>query len=338
MTYLPIDADDIKRRLCDPTSVIFALGLAKDSRRQSNGLMHLCPWHAERRPSCSSTQGPDGTLRAHCFGCGNGGDVFSLAAAVFGLDVQADFARIAQELSARCGLDGSTPLPPLRMRPPLPRKPPPLSEVGTLWARSLPVCENPALALALLERRGLDPAIITDRDLARSLPPDGSLPSWARSNGQHWRDSGHMLIVPLFDAMGELQSVHARSLQPDAEPKGLSPAGHSSAGLVLACSFARLILAEGVPAWWHRADPPTFIISEGVPDFLTLACHYGEWECAPATIGVISGAWSKEVAERIPDRSRVVIRTHHDEAGMKYRREVAESLCSRCQVEVPRHD
>jgi hypothetical protein len=202
------------------------------------------------------------------------------------------------------------------------------------WARCLPVCENPALSRALFDLRGLDPAVITERDLARTLPPHGPLPNWARYNGQGWRDSGHTLIVPLFNATGELHSVHARSLQLDAAPKGLSPAGHTTAGLIMACPFARLLLGQGIPAWWHRSEPPTLIVAEGVPDFLTDVSIYGEWESAPAVLGVLSGAWSMQVADRIPSGCRVVIRTHNDEAGMKYRREVAESLCHRCLVEV----
>lgn len=336
MGSLNLDSDSIKRRLIDPVRVAHALGLNEGAQRQRDGLTVLCPWHRERRPSCSVTVGPDGTLRSHCFGCGNGGDVFSLAGAAFGLDVNKEFARVMQELAARCGLDGSAPLPLPPRRLPPPRTPPPLSEVGTFVARCPSVCEDPALALALLNLRGLDPAKITDRDLARALPA-GPLPGWARCGEKSWRDSRHTLIVPLWDEEGQLASVHARSLQPDADPKGLSPAGHSSAGLILACSFARQILTGGIPAWWHHSEPPTFIVAEGVPDFLTAGCHYGEWEFAPAVIGVISGAWSKEVAARIPNGSRVVIRTHSDEAGRKYRQQIAGSLHPRCRVEVGRH-
>jgi 5S rRNA maturation endonuclease (ribonuclease M5) len=71
---------------------------------------------------------------------------------------------------------------------------------------------------------------------------------------------------------------------------------------------------------------------------MTDASHYGEAEYVPATIGVISGAWSQKVAARIPEGCRVVIRTHSDQAGLKYRRQIAESLCERCQVEVMRHE
>lgn len=339
MRNVTLDADSIKRRLVDCANVAHALGLADGARRQSTGLTICCPWHAERNPSCSVTLGPDGTLRAYCFGCGQGGDVFSLAAAALGLDVRADFARVAQELAARCGLDGSAPLPPpRRLVPPPLRRPPPLAEVGAFWAQCPPVCENPALARALLELRGLDPAVIADRDLARTLPPAGWLPRWAWHNGQSWRDSAHTLIVPLYDATGTLRSLHARSLLPGAEPKGLSPAGHTSAGLVLADSFARELLARGVPPSWPPSQVPTVLVCEGATDYLTDATFYGEWEYAPATLAVISGSWSKDVAARIPDGARVIVRTHNDPAGIKYMKEVAESLCARCQVEVLRHE
>jgi hypothetical protein len=289
MGSLMLDTDSIKRRLTDAVRVAHALGIGEGARRQQHGLMVLCPWHRERHPSCSLRLGPDGTLQVNCFGCDQGGDVFSLAAAVLGLDASTDFVRVAEELTARYGIDDSVlPLLPPRRLPP-PRRPPPLSEVATFWARCPPVCESPVLALALLDGRALDPAVIVDRDLARTLPPSGPLPGWARCEGQSWRESGHLLIVPLWDEVGELGSVHARSLEPDADPKGLSPAGHTSASLILACSFARRMLADGIPAWWHHSEPPTFIIVEGVPDFLTVGCHYGEWEYAPATIGIISG-------------------------------------------------
>lgn len=102
----------------------------------------------------------------------------------------------------------------------------------------------------------------------------------------------------------------------------------------MADGFARDVLARGWPAWWNRSERLTFVIAEGVPDFLTDASVFGEWDQAPATLGVISGAWSADVAARIPDGCRVVIRTHGDPAGQRYQRQIGESLHARCHVEV----
>jgi hypothetical protein len=207
--------------------------------------------------------------------------------------------------------------------------------VQALWAAALPVCEVPELARRLLAR-SIDPASLTDLDLARALPRAGTLPRWAACAGRSWAESGHSLLVPLRGADGALVSLHARAIGGSVEPKGLSPAGHSSAGLIMACPFAEQILRLGLPRWWRYSEPPTVIVCEGVPDFLTNAAHFGEWEYAPATLGVLSGAWSLDVAARIPDGWRVLVRTHGDAAGRKYREQIAASLCSRCRVEVPR--
>lgn len=333
------DPDTIKHRLADPATALDVLGLRDGAKRQGRGFVLFCPWHEERRPSCSVRTGPDGTLRAHCFGCGQTGDVISLAAAVLRLELRADFPRVLAELAARSGIvaEAARPLPappPLRPLPPPSR--PPVDEVRDLWARCLPICDDPVLSMAL-RGRALEPAVIADRDLARCLPPAGSLPAWARCAGQSWRASGHRLIVPLFDDVGALVSLHARSFAADADPKGLSPAGHSSAGLVMADGFARGVLIHGRPAWWSLGEPLTLVIAEGVPDFLTDASVFGEWEQAPATLGVLSGAWSADVAARIPDGCRVVIRTHSDRAGQSYQRQIGESLHPRCRVEVASH-
>lgn len=335
MRSIGMDAERVKRSVTDVWAVLHALGLADGAKRQARGAMIRCLRHAERSASCSITIGPDGTLRLFCFGCTWSGDLFALIAAARGLDERRDFPAIVQTAVASLGVDGSAPPPPVRRQPP--RQPPPPAEVADLWASCGPVCDDRALCLKLFDR-ALDSAVIADRDLARVLPPAGSLPRWAWHNGQSWRDSEHVLIVPLYDAQGALRGVHARSMQPSADPKGLSPAGHSSAELVMCCPFARELLAKGIPAWWRLPHAPTIIVAEGVPDFLTDASHYGESEYVPATIGVISGAWSPGVAARIPDGCRVLVRTHSDQAGLKYRQQIAESLCTRCAVEVLRHD
>ena len=328
--------DTIKRLLADPETALNVLGLRDRARREGRGFKVLCPWHEERTPSCNVRRGPDGTLQAHCFGCRRGGDVINLAAAVLGLNERADFPRVLSVLAARCGIAGDASLslpalPPPRLAPP--PSFPPIAEVRDLLARCWPVCDDCTLALALFGR-ALDPAIITDRDLARCLPPYGPLPAWARSPWGSWRASGHLLIIPLFDARGELVSVHARTLAADADPKGLSPAGHSSVGLVMADGLARDVLAHGIPSGWKGSEPPTILIAEGGTDYLTDASVFRERGQAPATLGVLAGSWSPAIAARIPSGCRAVIRTHSDDAGQRYQRQIGESLHPRCHVEV----
>jgi DNA primase len=100
----PNPAGEIRRLLVDPPCVAEALGLAEGAARQARGITVRCPWHNERTPSCSITVGADGTLRAHCFGCGHGGDVLHLVAQVRGLDLRRDFMRVLDEAAQVAGV------------------------------------------------------------------------------------------------------------------------------------------------------------------------------------------------------------------------------------------
>ena len=332
-TKLAPDSRSIKSALADPERVLGLLGLLDGAKRQAHGFLVLCPWHSERTPSCSVKLASDGTIAAHCFGCGVGGDVLSLVAAARGLDTRRDFARVVELAADLAGgsLDGYR--PPVRRAAPALRLPPPVVSVGALWAASKPVTDDADLARQLLGRC-LDPAIIEDLDLARCMPSLGTLPKWARSGSQPWWESGHRLLFPLWNAEGSLCSVHARLVESGQteRAKGLFPASHSAKGLFLADSFGLLLIRSGVPKWWRQSEPPSVIITEGAIDFLTVATHYGCTEYAPAVLGVFSGSWSDELAARIPTECRVVVRVHRDEAGEKYLAAIRRSLSGRCRV------
>ncbi len=60
----------------------------------------LCPFHGEKTPSFHVNR-DKGFF--HCFGCGVGGDVLSLIAAVAGLDVRRDFALVLERARAIAG-------------------------------------------------------------------------------------------------------------------------------------------------------------------------------------------------------------------------------------------
>jgi DNA primase len=66
-------------------------------RRVGKGLMGLCPFHADKKPSLS-VQVSEGHF--HCFGCGKGGDVFRFVQAKEGVG----FVTAARRLASRAGL------------------------------------------------------------------------------------------------------------------------------------------------------------------------------------------------------------------------------------------
>lgn len=103
--------------LSDPQFVADRLGLG--GRIQGGGgVMVLCPWHHESRPSCSLTVGAEGTLRAKCFACGVCKDVFSLIAAVQGLDDKTQFRSVLRAAMELAGMSPETTLQELERRSP----------------------------------------------------------------------------------------------------------------------------------------------------------------------------------------------------------------------------
>ncbi|MFY0542499.1 toprim domain-containing protein [Nannocystis pusilla] len=191
--------------------------------------------------------------------------------------------------------------------------------------------------------------MLADRDLARVLPGFGrKLPRWATIGGQTWAEAGIRLVLPVYDASGELVGVRGRWTGPaghvgvgegpgegsgelEASPAGCSspwsssakevaPWGQRSAGLVFANAAARAMLrGEGV------FDVVTVV--EGAPDFLTFATLTE----APV-IGVFAGSWTAELAARVPDGAQVLLATHADRVGEGYARQVAATLLRRCEV------
>ena len=137
-----------------------------------------------------------------------------------------------------------------------------------------------------------------------------------------WRESGHLLLLPAWSAIGEMESVLARVVLP-AEPKAIWPfVGSGSArGLVFA-NEAAVAMLRG----WPEGDVARLVIAEGVPDWLTWAAL---WTPTLPVIGIAAGGWTSEVAARIPDGATVDLCTHADEAGERYAATVRASLAGR---------
>jgi hypothetical protein len=329
----------IKEALNDPCDVATRLGLTDQARRQSGGILVKCPVHGDRRPSCSLTRGGDGTLRVVCFGtgCDLSGDVFRLIAAVEHLDVGGDFAIVLRRAADLAGVDIER--PPLRRRPPspppAPRPPPPMNEVRALWDGCRP-CSADASVAAWLQSRAVDPALVDLLGLARLLPAGVTGPRWASYRGEArapapWAALGYRVIVPMYDARGDLRSVRARYIGPPRVdlPKALPPSGCGCKGLVMACPVAAIMLAVAGWPWWAERR---VVITEGEPDFLTWATR----GAIPRTLAVLgvggSGQWTDGIADRIPDDSLVIIRTDPDDAGDAYAADITASLRGRCKA------
>lgn len=327
---------DVRNELHDPERVVRILGLAKGAKRQAGGAIVRCPWHQEREPSCSITRGPDGTVRAKCFSCDASGDVWGLIAVVHQLPERStDLLAIGAELAGlgdRMGADRrEAPLHPVPPPPPeRPRRALTHEDAQGLWLASGRVDEDEG-ALDYLTRRGISTRQAAAKDLVRVIPSAG-LPWWAGYRGDaevasSWYDTGHRLIVQTWDAAGRVMGVRGWRIVSGDTPKRLPPAGHSSAGLVLANSRAAMMLQGKLGAG-------RVVIAEGEPDWLVASLLWGD-ECA--VFGVGSGWWTEAHAKRVPAGSDVLLATDNDEAGDRYAAGIAATLRDKCNLRRFRH-
>lgn len=335
-----IDAMAIRRRLADPAELCRRLNIeVSRTKRQHRGVYARCVAHADETPSMSVRVARDGTVAACCMSCGWTGDAIGLVAAVHGLDAHRDgreVMRIAAELAGMTD-DAPTrrePRPRPESRPPDPPSYPPADEVAAVWASARFVCDD-AEAAAYLAGRGLKPDAIPFRYLARVLPIATELPRWASLRGRPWTVTGHRIIVPVYDCAGTMRAVRGWSWIEAGKPKRLAAAGYTVRGLVLANPMAREILMSGsAPALCSTGGPLVVVITEGEPDYLAWATRAPE-SCGTkfAVLGIAgAGAWTQEIATRIPSGARVIIRTDHDLAGEKYAAEVDRTIGPRCTI------
>jgi hypothetical protein len=314
------------------------------ARGASGGALVGCPaCGVERRhASRADRRGAVGVRRdglgARCFACGTGFDALDLVAFHLGgarlrdlpdhrrIEVREWFQRRAGGgyTAPSLGAEPPEPPPPLSTAAELKSEYPPHEEVSALWHACSRVDGDPE-ASAYLQSRGLDATSIADRDLARVIAPSG-LPRWARSLA-----ATHKIVVPLFDAQGVMRSLLARSVERSPQRKSLAPSGFPRSGLIMANPLGRQLLQRGAaPEWWPDDRELRVVIAEGEIDMLSAATLWSHAaECAPATIGIVSGSWTNAIATRIPNGCTVLIATDNDEAGDKYARAIVDTLRER---------
>lgn len=325
----------------------------------------------DRRPPVS-TFVRDGEERWHCKagGCGAGGGAGALLAAVRfhqilpkgdprWAEVMAELdgtrTHRSENLPARASASQRKPLHPStapsthpepgRVRATTSRNPtpahrpyPPAPEVHALWSASRRLDAVPAsdAAARYLTSRGLDAHRCGLLDLSRVTAPPDAWPRWIPLAGLSRTEWAHTyrIVTPMIDAAGEIRSLRFRAVgDVPTGKKALNPNGYGYAGLVMADPLGAALLRgervdEGV-AWDGRV-----VVVEGEPDFWTWSCHPARFGSPTtwAVLGVVSGSWSEALADRIPDRARVILRTHHDAPGEKYAERIRGTLSGRCEI------
>ena len=356
-------------KACGVESVAHALGLSVTRGHGRHAALAPCPICRAATRGTKDLSGPIGITGDSggwsCFRCGARGDSVSLAAAITTGRVNAggqwEVVRMQCIASGLCtpaaGIAVVSPhvRPTLqRAAPPIPAPPhyPPVDEVTDLWQRCIPVVDDTEVSAWLKEVRGIDPIVVFDLDLARALPCTANVPHWAWApkgrevHGGSWSTLGYRLIVPLYNAKGQMCSLRARRAfnsgqeKLDGRPKSITPAGYELKGLVMAEGLGRLMLSgeplgdDSSAAEWVKHCG--LWISEGEPDFLTLCTQFSDAaQDAPAVLGIMAGSLTRELIARIPDDTTVYIATDSDTAGDTYARQIQAAL-AKSQVKVRR--
>ncbi|MCP4437094.1 MAG: hypothetical protein GY913_21690 [Proteobacteria bacterium] len=149
--------------------------------------------------------------------------------------------------------------------------------------------------------------------LVLSLPKNARCPDWARVGRDHnersWAQGGFRALFPVWNHQGQLRSIRARQVvRAAAKVKCIPPRDHKAGGTVLANPAAL--------AWLRaRGTPQRIVVTEGEPQWLA-------WSVAStgsvAVVGITSGSWTQDFADRVPDGCQVLIATDLDKAGEGY--------------------
>jgi hypothetical protein len=214
----------------------------------------------------------------------------------------------------------------------------PAEDAKAFWKSCHPVTSVSSVR-QWLETRSIDAEAVELFDLARVVPENVPLPSWAGL----WPRRGYIVALPLYDRFGRMVAARLRFPgAPEANlPKSVSPKGIPGAGLVLACPTAlRVLSTQSKPEWWaeERAGVPLrILVTEGEPDFLSwtveparqgLGCGVLQF---PAVLGVTSGSLTPELIDRVPQGTELISAFDNDQGGVRHHAHLLRVAAKRLQ-------
>lgn len=285
-------------------------------RRRGKKYVGLCPFHAERNPSFTVDEEKQ---LYHCFGCGAGGDIFSLIMEKENLN----FSEAVRFLAEKYHL----PLPrPSSLSPEVMKLEARLYEINELalgfFRRQLRQSSEGLKALDYLRRRGLDDKTIDELRLGYAPSSWNALTNFLKEKGV---SPAEIIKAGLASPGQKNQEIYDRF-----RGRIIFPI-FSLSGRVIA--FGGRLLGEGEPKYLNSPDTPVYtkghilyglnltkdtvrakdelILVEGYMDFIALY-QAGIRNCA-ASCGTSLTSQQVALAQRFA--SRMVISTDGDEAG-----------------------
>jgi len=266
--------DEIKTRL----DLAETIGKEVTLKRAGSTLKGLCPFHTEKTPSFvvfphSNTW--------HCFGCGEGGDIFSFVMKRENLSFSEALHLLARQAGVELHKPDEADVAAAQEREQLLAL---LSTAAATYHQWLIDGKMGVAARNYLERRKISPATVEQFQLGYAPPQwDGLLRTLAsrgiqpaalekvglviaRDNGGHYDRFRNRLLFPIRDPQGKVIGFGGRALDDDTQPKYLNSPQTAlfDKGRVL---FGLDLAKEAI----RKAD--SVIIVEGYMDVLTAHQH-----------------------------------------------------------------
>ena len=308
---MPGDFDTIKERI----DIVAFIGERVPLKRAGKVYKGLCPFHSEKTPSF---QVDPERRNFHCFGCGEGGDIFTFVEKLDNLDP----AEALKVLAERAGVELTRRAPEDREREDRLRK---LMETALFYFRQgLRSPDHGKSATAYLARRGMSTETIEKFGLGYAPELWDGLLMYLKKKGfteaegitaglLRTGDRGvydwfrGRLIVPIKDARGKVIAFGGRAMRPDQPGKYVNspntPLFNKSATLYALDVARPVIRSEGAA-----------VIVEGFFD--AIAAHQAGIANVVASMGT---ALTSEQYLRLQDMKieRVVVAFDGDPAGQR---------------------
>jgi len=259
---MPLYTDDSIERLRQTVDMAELVGAKTELKRSGQQLMGICPFHDERSPSFSV----DPVQKVfHCFGCGEGGDLFKFVQLTEGLN----FREAVESLSDRYGvtmeLTEEDPQAAQR-REKRDRLLELLERTAAFYVRNLWESPEAEESREYLKARGLDEALLREFRVGYAPSAWDKVLVASRQSGyseQELWDAGltaknqkgnvydrfrRRITFPLCDSRGRVLGFGARAVGADQQPKYLNSSENAvfhKGRQVYAADLARAAAAKG---------------------------------------------------------------------------------------------